>query len=118
MADHFDQHRTEFQTESEFQEHRNRLRALLLLPKDFNASYGDMPYPDKVKHYHGQNPLARSLHPLAYENNPSFRRLIEKHDLQFEAEPTFSKSTIDKRRQKLYQRLAEVAWAPARFDLT
>ena len=117
LADHFDQHRTEFQTEPEFQEHRNRLGALLLLPKDFNASYGDMPYPDKVKHYHGQNPLARSLHPRAYENNPSFRRLIKKHDLQFEAEPTFSKSTIDKR-QKLYQRLAEVVWAPARFDLT
>ena len=49
LADHFDQHQTEFQTESEFQEHRNRLGALLLLPKDFNASYGDMPYPDKGK---------------------------------------------------------------------
>ena len=117
LPDHYDRHSTEFQNEPEFQEHRNRLGALLLLPKDFNASYGDMPYLEKVNHYYSQNPLARSLHPLSYENNPSFRRLMGKYDVQFEAESQFSKSTID-RRQKLYQRLAEVVWDPARFGLT
>lgn len=116
LADRFDRHRTEYQTEPEFQEHRNRLGALVLLPKDFNASYGDMPYAEKVDHYSGQNPLARSLHPLAYENNPSFHRLIGKYDLQFKPVPAFGTSDIDER-QKLYQRLAEIVWDPVRFDL-
>ncbi len=31
-------------------------------PKQFNASYGDLPYRDKLDHYNTQNMLARSLH--------------------------------------------------------
>ncbi|GAG76125.1 unnamed protein product, partial [marine sediment metagenome] len=28
---------------------------LLLLPKSFNGSYGDLPYESKLEHYYGQN---------------------------------------------------------------
>ena len=41
-ADHPERHSDEFAHPSEFQEYRNRIGGLLLLPKSFNASYGDL----------------------------------------------------------------------------
>ena len=72
-ANKYERHADEFPTAYEFEEHRNKIGDLLLLPKDFNASYGAMPYEEKYEHYFGQNPLAKSLHPLAYENHPQLR---------------------------------------------
>lgn len=116
-ADKFDRHTDEFSNSFEFQEQRNKLGDLVLLPKDFNASYGDMPYEKKVEHYYAQNPLAQSLHPRAYENNPSFRRLRETHALAFQAYPdSFTKADIESR-QELYLDLAKVIWNPTRLDL-
>ena len=69
-ADHPERHADEFAHPSEFQEYRNRIGGLLLLPKSFNASYGDLPYAEKREHYVGQNLLARSLHEQAYDHNP------------------------------------------------
>ena len=116
-ADKFERHTDEFSNNFEFQEQRNKLGDLVLLPKDFNASFGDMPYEDKVDHYFGQNPLAQSLHPRAYEHNPSFRRLRETHGLAFQAYPeSFTKADIESR-QELYLDLAKVIWNPARLDL-
>jgi hypothetical protein len=48
---------------ADFAAYRNRIGALLLLPKSFNASYGDLPYQEKLSHYNSPNLLARSLHP-------------------------------------------------------
>lgn len=116
-ANHFDHHAAEFDNSFDFGQHRNKLGGLLLLPKDFNASYGDMAYEQKVEHYNSQNPLARSLHPMAYENNPSFLRLCETYELPFKPYPSsFAKSAIDER-QELYRALAEIIWDPARHGL-
>ena len=116
-AVHYESHKHEFESPLDFEAYRNKIGALLLLPKDFNASFGDMSYRDKVKHYNSQNPLARSLHPLAYKNNPSFRRLIKTYGLPFEPYPEeFTKANVDAR-QELYRRLAEVVWDPARIGL-
>src|SRR5262249_18386025 len=46
-ADHWELHKDEFNHEADFDEYRNRFGALLLLPKTFNASYGDLPYAKK-----------------------------------------------------------------------
>ncbi|MCY3956575.1 MAG: DUF1524 domain-containing protein [Nitrospira sp.] len=62
-----ERHCDEFDHPMDFSDYRNRIGGLLLLPKSFNASYGDMPYSDKYKHYYGQNLLAQSLHEKAYE---------------------------------------------------
>jgi len=116
-ADKFDRHTSEFSNDFEFQEQRNKLGDLVLLPKDFNASYGDMPYKEKIQHYYGQNLLAQSLHPRAYENNPSFRRLCEAHSLEFQAYPdSFTKTDIESR-QKLYLDIAKIIWNPTHLDL-
>ncbi len=116
-ANHFERHECEFDNPYEFGEHRNKIGGLLLLPRSFNRSYGDMDYAEKVGHYDSQNPLARSLHPMAYQYNPSFSGLMAKHDLPFKAYPEkFGKADIDER-QELYWRLAEVVWDPARLGL-
>ena len=113
-ADHAERHTDEFAHPSEFAEYRNRIGGLLLLPKSFNASYGDLPYEDKRGHYLGQNLLARSLHEQAYEHNPGFRRFIEESGLPFRAHAVFKKSDLDVR-QDLYRQLAERIWSPKRL---
>lgn len=64
-ANHYDRYSNAFASEHEFQDHRNLMGGLVLLPKDFNASFGDLPYEKKLPHYNAQNILVRSLHPLA-----------------------------------------------------
>ena len=75
-ADHPERHDDEFKHPKDFGEYRNRIGGLLLLPKSFNASYGDLPYADKRKHYLKQNLLAQSLHEDAYERDPGFTRFV------------------------------------------
>ena len=113
-ADHAERHSDEFSHPTEFQEYRNRIGGLLLLPKSFNASYGDLPYVDKREHYVGQNLLARSLHERAYDHNPGFIRFIESSGLAFRAHAQFKKADLDTR-QKLYQNLAEQIWSTDRL---
>jgi hypothetical protein len=114
-ADHPERHAEEFAHPTEFQEHRNRIGGLLLLPKSFNASYGDLPYSEKRQHYLGQNLLARSLHEQAYEHNPGFMRFIETSGLQFRSHAEFRKSDLEAR-QALYLKLAEQIWDPERLE--
>lgn len=114
-ADHPERHADEFAHASEFQEYRNRIGGLLLLPKSFNASYGDLPYAAKRAHYDSQNLLARSLHEKAYDHNPGFRRFIEASRLPFRAHVDFRKADLDAR-QELYRRLAERIWNPERLE--
>jgi hypothetical protein len=113
-ADHPDLHKDEFAHASEFQEYRNRIGGLLLLPKSFNASYGDLPYTEKREHYLGQNLLARSLHEGAYDHNPGFIRFKQESGLAFRSHPPFRKADLDER-QQLYQKLAELIWSPHRL---
>ena len=113
-ADHPELHKDEFAHPSDFHEYRNRIGGLLLLPKAFNASYGDLPYAEKREHYLGQNLLARSLHEAAYDHNPGFNRFIEDSGLPFRPHDQFKKADLDQR-QRLYQQLAELIWSPDRL---
>jgi hypothetical protein len=114
-ADHPERHADEFSHPSEFQEYRNRIGDLLLLPKSFNASYGDLPYAQKREHYLGQNLLARSLHEKAYDHNPGFLRFVAESGLPFRPHAEFRKADMDQR-QELYRALAERIWDPGLLD--
>ena len=109
-SDHAARHTDEFQHAADFREYRNRIGDLLLLPKSFNASYGDKPYSEKLEHYYGQNLLAQSLHPKAYEHDPGFRRFREASGLPFQSHQTFKKEQLDLR-QELYRCLADQIWS-------
>jgi uncharacterized protein with ParB-like and HNH nuclease domain len=117
-ANHWREH-PELGTQQAFDDQRNRFGGLLLLPKDFNASYGDRPYSVKLPLYLSQdNVLAQSLNGKWYEHNPTFNRLMTEFDLPFR--PTGDESfTIDdcSDRQRLYQRLCEAIWDPGIYGL-
>lgn len=116
-ANKFERHAGEFANAYEFGEFRDRFGDLLLLEKDFNASYGAKPYEEKLPHYHARNLLAASLHPLTYENNPGFREFVASSDLPLKPYPEgFSRSDIDER-QELYRQICERVWDPAQLGL-
>lgn len=112
---HPEDFRDEFPHKADFEDYRNRLGCLLLLPKTFNASYRDKPYEGKLEHYFGQNGLAKSLHPRAYEHHPGFASFIREQGLPFRAHERFTKTELDAR-QALYHRIAERIWDVSWLD--
>ncbi|MEV8419630.1 GmrSD restriction endonuclease domain-containing protein [Streptomyces niveus] len=118
-SNHFDRYQPETNTRASFDSYRNRLGALLLLPKSDNASYQDLPYERKVEYYQRRNKLAGSLHSTYRERNPSFNSFIKTHrlDAHFRSFPKFNKDAIGKR-QVLYRRLCDLIWSPAAFGTT
>ncbi len=113
-ADHPDRHAEEFEHPENFRRDRDRIGGLLLLPKGFNASFGDMEYTAKLEHYYGQNLLAKSLHERAYENNPGFVTFARNSGLPFRPHPEFKRAD-NAARQELYLRIAERIWDPEKL---
>lgn len=110
-ADKFDEHRDEFNQQHEFDNYRNRIGDLVLLPQGTNQSYGAMPYADKLAHYLKENLLVKSLHLKVYENNPNFLGMVQRLGLKFKAHDSFTKADIDER-QALIQSICEAIWQP------
>ncbi|MCA2210573.1 DUF262 domain-containing protein [Nocardia rosealba] len=106
-----ERHTDEFPHEADFSRHRNRVGGLLLLPKQFNASYKDAPYQKKLPHYFGQNLLAASLNPLCYENNPGFRAFRTRSGLPFQPHEKFHAADLVER-GRLYRDIAKKVWNP------
>lgn len=109
-ADKFINHRDEFDQETEFQEFRNRLGALILLPSGTNQSFNSNPYAEKLPHYIRENLLAQSLCESAYQNNPNFLNMKQELGLPFKAHPHFKKKDIQER-QGLYLAICEKIWS-------
>jgi len=110
-ANHFERHTDEFQHEADFARHRNRIGDLLLLPKQFNASYNDDSYEQKLPHYFGQNLLASSLNSLSYEKNPGFLAYVKASGLPFQSYDEFKAAAVVER-TSLYGHLAKLVWNP------
>lgn len=108
-ANHFERHIEEFEQEADFIEIRNRLGDLLLVPKSFNASYGDLPYDEKLLRYLNQNLLASTLHPATYKNNPNLQRFIAETGLEVKPHEVFDREAIAQR-QNLYLNMAAIIW--------
>ena len=51
LPDHPVRHADKLTHPTDFGEFRNRIGGLFLLLKSYNASYGDLPYGEKRKHY-------------------------------------------------------------------
>lgn len=110
-ADKPEEHTAEFPHPNDFRDYRNRIGGLLLLPRSFNASYGALPYEQKLPHYDAQNLLARSLHPQCYDHNPGFLRFVRESGLPFQPHKAFERADLDAR-QDLLRQLAERIWNP------
>ena len=95
-ADKYERFTDWFAHPSDFETERNRIGGLVLLQRGINQSLGDATYEQKRDAYatHSANLLARSLHPLAYQNNPAFPALIDRTGLPFRAyEPSGPRSS-------------------------
>lgn len=110
-ANHAKRHLDEFSHESDFARHRNRIGGLLLLPKQFNASYNDEAYAEKRPRYFSQNLLAASLDPQTYEKNPGFVGFVRSSGLPFRAHEEFRTADLLER-GALYRDLAKRVWNP------
>lgn len=108
-ANKFSEHRDEFEQQHEFDNYRNRIGDLVLLPQGTNQSYGAKTYVEKVEHYLKENVLVKSLHPMAYENNPNFTGMAQTLGIKFKAHLQFTKLDIDER-QALLQSICELVW--------
>ncbi|HAH0474584.1 TPA: DUF262 domain-containing protein, partial [Escherichia coli] len=108
-ADKYERYSDEFEQEHEFNNYRNRLGDLVLLPRGSNQSYGDLCYDQKQPHYIKENLLAKSLCPLAYMNNPNFNQLRNVFGLPFKPHDSFKKQDVDER-QSLYKIICENIW--------
>ena len=108
-SDHYNEHLDEFVSKDEFDNYRNNIGDLLVLPKSFNASYNDSPYAIKVEQYYSQNILAQTLNNKKYKNNPDFVRFKNESGLQFKAYDEFKKISIIERAE-LYKTILQWNW--------
>lgn len=100
---------TEFSEQTQFEEWRNKIGALVLIPKGVNQSYSDSEYEEKLPHYYSQNLLARSLNSQCYEKDPSFTKYVTQSKLPFKPHNHFKKKDISERLD-LYQKICEEIW--------
>jgi hypothetical protein len=110
-ANHFKRYEPETKTKATFIAYRNRLGALLLLPKSDNASYQDITFEDKVDYYQRQNQLAASLNTKHRDRNAPFNKFVRRQGLEkhFRGFPRFDMKAIDSR-QTLYEQLCKRVW--------
>lgn len=113
-ANDFDAVKTHFSSLQEFQEWRDHVGSLLLLPADVNRSLKAKPFADKKIHYSKQNIYAASLDKSIYMHQPQFQQFRSFNKLPFQAFLDFSKNEQLERR-KLVAKLAELVWSPQRL---
>ena len=68
-SDHFEWHTDEFDQTDKFNETRNSIGDLVLLPNGVNQSLNDIPTQSKLPHYIKENILAKSLCKQTYDGS-------------------------------------------------
>jgi hypothetical protein len=114
-ADNFEAVAAHFADEQEFQEWRNHVASLLLLPADVNRSLQDKPFAQKRAHYAKQNFYAASMDASAYLHQPQFQQFATTHQLPFKAFDSFTKEE-QRARRELVTALVEQVWSPRRLQ--
>lgn len=111
----FKEHRDEFEQEQDFQEWRNFIGALILLPNGTNQSFTSDKYEDKIKHYLKENTYAQTLHSDYYEKNPNFLKSEKIKELDFEPHSEFKKKDIEERTE-LVKKICKQLWSTEYFN--
>jgi uncharacterized protein with ParB-like and HNH nuclease domain len=113
-ANDFASHSALFASAQEFQEWRNHVASLLLLPADVNRSLQAKCFTDKTPHYAKQNFYAASLATSAYQHQPQFEAFRTKDNLPFKSYGVFGK-TQQMERRDLVEALVNQVWSPERL---
>jgi len=112
----FNEHRDEFEQEQDFQEWRNSIGALILLPNGTNQSFTSDKYEDKIKHYLKENTYAQTLHSDYYEKNPNFLKSEKVKELDFKPHSEFKKKDIEERTE-LVKKICKQLWSTDYFNI-
>jgi len=99
-----------FEERDEFDNCRNLIGGLLLLPQGTNQSFGAITYKDKLERYASENLLVKSLCSSTYNNNPNFKQMYERLELKFQSHNKFDRDEL-MQRQNLYKSIAEKIWS-------
>lgn len=114
-ANKFEQHKDEFEQENDFNNWRNSIGALIILPQGTNQSFNSDRYEDKVEHYLKENTYAQTLNQAYYSKNPNFLKSDIIQQLGFKPHAQFKKDDIVDRKQ-LVQRICEKLWSVDYFN--
>lgn len=114
-ADSYERYEAECPTRQDFDQWRNHVGGLLLLPADVNRSYQDKPFADKAPHYAKQNLYAASLTATAYQHQPQFQAFVAREGLPFKSYETFGKAE-QKERRALVLDLSNRVWSAERLE--
>lgn len=111
ISNHFEWFIEEYDNQNEFNQWRNNIGALLLLPKSVNASLNDKDYEYKRSKYcsNDGNIYSASLCDIAYQNSTRFNTFITENKLLFRAHDKFGKPEITER-NKLVVQLVKLIW--------
>ena len=115
LPNDYDAVREVFKDEREFEEARDHVASLVLLPADVNRSLQDKPFDEKLDAYSQQNMYAASLNKLTYDNsNIKFMKFKSDNALPFEHFDRFTKAEHEKR-LSLVISLVNLVWSPNRL---
>jgi uncharacterized protein with ParB-like and HNH nuclease domain len=119
-ANKYERHQGTFADKRSFEDYRNRIGDLILLPNGTNQSFRDMFVYEKIPHYLKENLLAQSLNESSYINNPNFTNAKNEFKLSFQSYNVEALRTLDNKelfvkeyidqRQKLYLEISEKIW--------
>jgi len=113
-ANDYGPYSAEFASEEKFQDWRNSVAGLLLLPADVNRSYQDKSFEEKAPHYAKQNLYAASLTESAYQHQPQFVAFRERAALPFKSYSHFGLAEM-REREELVRALVHCVWSPERL---
>lgn len=114
-ADRYGRYRSEIPTEQDFQNWRNHINGLLLLPADVNRSLQDKSFDDKAPAYAKQSFYAASMTASAYENQPQFKYFNASLAHPFRPYDQFGKAEHAERGEVIRE-LVNAVWSPKRLQ--
>ena len=106
---HYSDYQSNFPDPERWEEAKERLGALVILPKRLNGSLGNANYTRKIEEYASQNALAASLSPRAYDGKLRFRGAKPRQPFNFRSCQSMTPKAIEDR-ERLYCAIAEKVW--------
>ncbi|KUG61495.1 hypothetical protein AVL61_00780 [Kocuria rosea subsp. polaris] len=115
-ANHYEPYADQFDSERDFENSRENIAGLVLLPADVNRSFQDKTFEEKAPHYAKQNLYAASLTASAYEHSPQFSKFVQERELPFRPYEHYGLAEQSER-SGLVSRLVKEIWSPQRLEV-
>ncbi len=110
LADKWD-----YDSDGEYNELRNSIGGLVLLPRGRNRSLKGKPYSEKLPVYSTENILCQTLHSAFFQNNPTASEALTQNKIDMKPYMQFNKQSILERRD-FYTKIASLIWNEGLFE--